>query len=128
MSTYRTHHEWVDGASVLGAQLATCAHCGTMRVTDESRHPSPRFILRVSDPQYRDGFEMPPCLEASAPKGARERAVAMNRARAREQAVRSAVNAAPPEVDEAAEPPRSSKMLTHFPWYSDMHRTGTSMR
>lgn len=119
--SYRPTHEFVKGATILGAQLATCSHCGTMRVTDEARHPQPRYIIRAGDVPERDGFDVPACLAPNAPPGARERAEAMNRARAREQAVRTAKNAAPPEVVEA--PRQAPLMLPHFPWYADMHRS-----
>lgn len=119
--TFRTRHEFIDGATILGAQLATCPHCGTQRVTEPSRHPQPRYILPgCSDAILRDGYDMPPCIEPRETKGAKERVLAMNRARARDAAVRAAVLAAPEEErEEERDPPR---MLTHFPWYSDMHR------
>lgn len=118
--SYQPRHTFVDGATILGAQLATCTHCGTLRVTDAKKHPEPRYVLPgVSDELRRDGFEVPACISGEI-EGARERAASMNRARAREQAIRAAKNAAPVEV--AEEPRQVPLMLPHFPWYADMHR------
>lgn len=120
---FRTKHEFVDGASILGATLATCPHCRTLRVTDEARHPQPRYILPgVKDESLRDGFDAPPCITPVTSRGAVERQSAMNRARAREQAVRNAVNAAPREAPEPE--PHRPLMLPNFPWYADMGRNG----
>jgi hypothetical protein len=118
--TFRTRHDFVDGATLLGAQLAHCGHCGTLRVTDTARHPQPRYIIRTNDELRRDTFEAPPCIEPIVSKGAKERVDAMNRARARDQAARAAINAAPPEAP--AEPVQASLMLPNFPWYSDLQR------
>lgn len=118
--SYRPSHDFIDGASILGAQLATCSHCQTLRVTNAARHPQPRFVVRTTDESKRDTFEVPPCIAPTESKGARERATAMDRARAREQAVREAKLAAPPETIEA--PKQAPLMLPHFPWYADMHR------
>jgi hypothetical protein len=119
--TYRTRHEFKDGANILGAQLATCAHCKVLRVTDEARHPQPRYILPgVKDAALRDVFDAPPCLSATEPRGAAERVAGMNRARRREAAVREAVNAAPRVVPEPEVAPQ--KLLPNFPWFADMQR------
>lgn len=57
--TFRLRHEWTSGARVNGADLATCPHCATLRVTlmvaggaDEVH-----FIRRISDAPKLEGQE-----------------------------------------------------------------------
>lgn len=58
--SFRLRHEWPElPARLLAAELATCSHCGTLRVT-EAEKPT-RYL------QQRKGelLEEPPCLEAA---------------------------------------------------------------
>lgn len=105
--TVQSSHTFVDGASILGAQLAHCDHCKTLRVTDPARHAQPRYLRRSTDEGDRDSQECPPCISPDEANAAtRARVESMNRARAREQAVRVAVRDAPADQQ------------PHFPWFS----------
>lgn len=57
--SWRLRHEWRDGATVNGARLATCVHCGTLRAVDER---GARFIRRVQNEDERVRTDEPPCL------------------------------------------------------------------
>ena len=119
--SYQARHTFVDGAHLLGAQLANCSHCGTLRVIDTARHPEPRYVRPGVTDANRDTFECPPCVSLSAQdEAARARVRSMNEARRREQAVRVAVRDAPLVVPPPE--PEPQRMLPNFPWYSDMPR------
>lgn len=117
--TVQASHSFVDGASILGAQLATCDHCKTLRVTDPARHAQPRYLTRTADLAKRDTEECPACISPDeAEAAAKKRVDGMNRERAREQAVRIAARDAPVVVPEPE--PEAPRMLPNFPWYADM--------
>lgn len=124
MSSFRPHHDFKDGANVLGAQLATCDHCKTTRVTEPTRHAQPRYIrpgVRDDKPgDERDSFVAPPCIAPMTSTAAASRVAGMNAQRRRDAALRAATQAAPREVAEAER--RAPPMLTHFPWFADMQR------
>ena len=59
--TFRVRHEWpATPARVLAAELATCPHCGTLRVLEAGR-PT-RYIRAVPDGPERDRLDEPPCI------------------------------------------------------------------
>lgn len=77
--SYRPHHEWVPGAEfparipgavlptlnalgsvAVGAMLAVCMHCETLRVTEASRTS---FVRRVPEHLGRVLDVPPPCLK-----------------------------------------------------------------
>lgn len=65
--TFRVRHEWPEKPTrILAAELATCVHCGTLRVLEAGK-PT-RYLRRVSDEKERDRVEEPPCIEPPAPK------------------------------------------------------------
>lgn len=58
--TWQLHHNFVQGACILGAQLATCEHCGTLRVDAVDRKTV--FIRRAAEESDRVRELEPPCL------------------------------------------------------------------
>lgn len=69
--TFRLRHEWEHGATlpalaggvvVIGAMLATCPHCETLRVTEPSRVT---FIQRKLPEAERVRELEPPCIGAA---------------------------------------------------------------
>lgn len=96
--TFRVRHEWpAKPRRLLAAELATCPHCGTLRVTEEGK-PT-RYIRPVLVEAERDRVDEPPCIElpkrTSAP-GRRRDAIGCELSQgARERAVREAVGRAP---------------------------------
>lgn len=57
--TFRLRHDFKDGASILGMQLATCMHCETLRVT--LPNAAPHFIRRAKVESERVRDAEPPC-------------------------------------------------------------------
>lgn len=91
--TFRVRHEWPDKPRrILTAELVTCPHCGTLRVTEEGR-PT-RYLRSVGSPAERERLEEPPCLAPPLPKyrtqKKRDRIGCELGAAARERALRSA--------------------------------------
>ena len=65
--TFRVRHEWpASPTRVLAAELATCPHCGTLRVTEAGR-PT-RYIRAVPDGPERDREDEPPCIAPPLPR------------------------------------------------------------
>ena len=68
--TWSLHHEWSPGAYINGAQLATCRHCGALRVTQPwgSSYIRPKMAQgkRVTDRE-------PVCVELPKPRTPRRR-------------------------------------------------------
>jgi hypothetical protein len=65
--TFRLRHEWpTEPRRVLSAELVSCPHCGTLRVTEAGR-PT-RYLRRVSEEAERDREDEPPCLEPPTPR------------------------------------------------------------
>lgn len=59
--TFRVRHDWpATPTRVLAAELATCPHCGTLRVI-EAGQPT-RYIRAVPDGPERDRVDEPPCI------------------------------------------------------------------
>lgn len=53
-------HAWVSGSVILGARLASCSRCGTLRVTEDDRPVI--FIRRERDEKARVLEAAPPCV------------------------------------------------------------------
>ena len=93
--TFRVRHEWPDKPRrILSAELVTCPHCGTLRVTEEGR-PT-RYLRSVGSPEERDRVEEPPCIEPPQPKyrtaRKRDRIGCELTPMARERALREAID------------------------------------
>lgn len=59
--TFRLHHDWHLGVTLQGIKLATCTHCGALRVRnldDTTRH----FIRRRDPDDGRVVHVEPPCV------------------------------------------------------------------
>lgn len=93
--TFRVRHEWPDQPRrILAAELVTCPHCGTLRVSEEGK-PA-RYLRAVAQESERDRFDEPPCIELPPrrPHGPprRDRIGCELSAGARERALRDAID------------------------------------
>ena len=93
--TFRVRHEWPDKPRrILSAELVTCPHCGTLRVSEAGKPP--RYLRAVVTESERDRFDEPPCIElpprrnGAGPK--RDRIGCELGAGARERALRAAID------------------------------------
>lgn len=96
--TFRVRHEWPEKPSrVLTAELATCKHCGTLRVTEEGK-PT-RYLRSVGAESERDRFDEPPCIEPPPRRGykqkKRDKIGCELGAEARERAIRGGLDREP---------------------------------
>lgn len=57
--TFRLRHEWVQGATINGVTLATCAHCETLRSAEEKQVV---HIRRKVDEDERVTVAEPRCI------------------------------------------------------------------
>lgn len=61
--TFQVRHDWHKGATIAGAELATCAHCQTLRVTES---PTVHYVKREAQEDRRVLRAEPPCVGAPA--------------------------------------------------------------